>query len=218
MTFIHRFAQARPHLAIAILFGIAAYFFAPARWDMVTRTLVGWNTVVWSYLSLMGWLMMRASQARVRKIAEQEDKSAVKILAIMSLAAVASLVAIIYELASLTDASLTKRLINYAFTASTVLGSWCLVGTLFTFHYARIFYASPADQRALSFPDNEQNPDYWDFLYFSFTIAVTAQTSDVSVRTRSLRKTVLAQSILSFLFNTAILGFSVNIAASMVGA
>ena len=113
--------------------------------------------------------------------------------------------------------SLSHRLAHYAFTGSTIFGSWCLVATLFTFHYARVFYRSPVEQRALRFPDNEQNPDYWDFLYFSFTIAVAAQTSDVSVMSRSMRKTVLAQSVLCFLFNVAIIGLSINIAAGLVG-
>jgi uncharacterized membrane protein len=79
-------------------------------------------------------------------------------------------------------------------------------------------YRSPPARRALRFPDNEQHPDYWDFLYFSFTIAVAAQTSDVIVMTRAMRKTVLAQSILGFIFNAAILGLSINIAAGMVGS
>jgi uncharacterized membrane protein len=100
----------------------------------------------------------------------------------------------------------------------TLFGSWCLIGTLFTFHYAHVFYMSPADNRALGFPDHLQNPDYWDFLYFAFTIAVAAQTSDVTVLSRSMRKTVLAQSVLSFAFNLAILGLSINIAAGIVGS
>ncbi|MBS0309160.1 MAG: DUF1345 domain-containing protein, partial [Proteobacteria bacterium] len=77
-------------------------------------------------------------------------------------------------------------------------------------------YRAPATARPLRFPDDEQTPDYWDFLYFSFTIAVAAQTSDVTVNTRSMRKAVLAQSVLSFLFNAAILGMSVNIAAGLM--
>jgi uncharacterized membrane protein len=101
---------------------------------------------------------------------------------------------------------------------ATVFGSWCLVATLFTFHYARTYYRSPPEKRALGFPDKEENLDYWDFLYFSFTIAVAAQTSDVAVMSHSMRKTVLAQSILSFVFNFAILGLSINIAASLVGS
>jgi uncharacterized membrane protein len=166
----------------------------------------------------MGWLMMRASHARVRMIAEQEDKSAIVILSMMSVAAIVSLAAIILELSTVKELTFSSRMAHYAFTGATVFGTWCLVATLFTFHYARIFYRSPIEQRALHFPDNEENPDYWDFLYFSFTIAVAAQTSDVSVMTRSMRKTVLAQSILSFLFNAAIIGLSINIAASLVGS
>jgi uncharacterized membrane protein len=166
----------------------------------------------------MGWLMMRASHVRVRNIAEQEDKSAVVILAIMSIAAIASIAAIILKLSTIKGLPFSDRLAHYAFTGSTVFGSWCLVATLFTFHYARIYYRSPAERRALSFPDKEENLDYWDFLYFSFTIAVAAQTSDVTIMSHSMRKTVLAQSILSFLFNVAILGLSINIAASFVGS
>lgn len=70
---------------------------------------------------------------------------------------------------------------------------------------------------ALKFPDDNADfrPDYGDFLYFSFTIAVASQTADVSVTTQPMRRLVLLQSILSFGFNTAILAFTINIAASM---
>lgn len=71
--------------------------------------------------------------------------------------------------------------------------------------------------RSLSFPNNLQRPIYWDFLYFSFTIAVAAQTSDVTINNTSMRKIVLFQSILSFIFNAAIIGLSINIAASLIG-
>ena len=162
--------------------------------------------------------MMRASQTRVRSLAEQEDKSAAAVLAILSVAAMISMAAIVLELTGVRELSFGDRLERYAFTAATVLGSWLLVGTLFTFHYAHMFYRVPSEQRPLVFLGNEQDPDYWDFLYFSFTIAVAAQTSDVIIKTRSMRKVALAQSILSFLFNVAILGFSINIAAGLIGA
>jgi len=215
---IHKIARTRPRLASAIVAGIGVWLALPWQWSSVTRALIGWNVTVWFYLCLMGWLMMRASHVRVRNIAEQEDKSAVAILAVMSIAAIVSIAAIILELSTVKGLPFSHRLAHYAFTGSTVLGSWCLVATLFTFHYARIFYRSPIERRALSFPDKEENLNYWDFLYFSFTIAVAAQTSDVTVMSHSMRKTVLAQSILSFLFNVAILGLSINIAASFVGS
>lgn len=215
---IHTIFRARPRLTSAIIAGIVVGLALPLQGDPVTRALIGWNITVWIYLFLMGWLMMRATHLRVRNLAEQEDKNAVVILSIMSIAAMVSIAAIILELTSIRNLSFSHRLAHYAFTGVTVLGSWCLVATLFTFHYARIYYRSPKERRALRFPDSEENLDYWDFLYFSFTIAVAAQTSDVTVISHSMRKTVLAQSILSFLFNVAILGLSINIAAGLVGS
>ncbi|MHB1301570.1 MAG: DUF1345 domain-containing protein [Burkholderiales bacterium] len=215
---VHQVARSRPRLSIAIIAGMVVGFILPDQYNPVSRALIGWNVTIWSYLCLMGWLMLRASHARVRLIAEQEDKSAVVILAIMSIAALASLAAIVLELSTGKALPFGSRMMHYAFTASTVFGSWCLLATLFTFHYARVFYRSPVGNRALKFPNDEENLDYWDFLYFSFTIAVAAQTSDISVMTRPMRKIVLAQSILSFIFNVAILGLSINIAAGLVGA
>ena len=93
--------------------------------------------------------MARASHARVRAIAEQEDRGAVVILATMSIAAISSLATIILELSTVKNLSLSLRLAHYAFTGSTIFGSWCLVATLFTFHYARIFYRSPIESLLL---------------------------------------------------------------------
>ena len=218
MHSIHKIVRIHPHLTSAVIAGIGVGLALPWQWNPVIRALIGWNIMVWFYLCLMGWLMIRASHIRVRKLAEQEDKSAVVILAIMSIAAIVSIATIILELTSVKSLPVSHRWAHYAFTWFTVFGSWCLVATLFTIHYARIFYRSPIDRRALSFPDKEDDLDYWDFLYFSFTIAVAAQTSDVTVMSHVMRKTVLAQSILSFLFNVAILGLSINIAASLVGS
>ena len=72
-------------------------------------------------------------------------------------------------------------------------------------------------EEALRFAEGLLTPNYWDFLYFSFTIGVAVQTADVGVATRDIRKIVLAQSLIGFVFNTAILGFSINIAAGLFG-
>ncbi|MEO6986215.1 MAG: DUF1345 domain-containing protein [Paralcaligenes sp.] len=217
MHTIHRFVRTRPRLTGSVVAGICVGVALPAHWGLVMRALLGWNVTIWFYLVLIGWLMLRANQKRVREIAEQEDEGAVAVLVVMSFAAIASVAAIILELSTVKTLALHGRLAHYALTGSTILGSWCLLATIFTFHYARVFYNSRSEQPVLCFPDKEKNPIYWDFLYFSFTIAVAAQTSDVLVMTRSLRKTVLAQSVLSFLFNAAILGLSINIAAGVVG-
>jgi uncharacterized membrane protein len=214
----NQLARSHPRLLIAATAGLAIALFLPGSWNFITRTLTGWNVAVWAYLLLMGWLMARASQARVRKIAEQEDNSGVMVLAMLSAGATLSLVAIVFELSSAKGLGPDLRLFHYVFTGVTVLSSWLLLAMIYTFHYARLFYRSPESQRSLRFPDDEKNPDYWDFLYFSMTIAVAAQTSDISVMSGAMRKAVLAQSVMSFLFNAAIVGMSINIAAGMVGS
>ncbi|WP_423678788.1 DUF1345 domain-containing protein [Undibacterium sp. WLHG33] len=207
----------RPRLVATFLIAAIVSVVLPNDWAFSTRALFCWNSGVWSYLALMAWLMTRAKNYHVREIAMQEDNSAVAVLALLSFSATISLVAIVIELTGTRALAPDLRALKYLFAGITVLGSWALLGVVFCFHYALLFYNSPEQQRALRFPDNEQMPDYWDFLYFSFTIAVAAQTSDVSVSSHSARKTVLAQSVLSFFFNLAVLGFSINVAAGLAG-
>ena len=60
-------------------------------------------------------------------------------------------------------------------------------------------------------------PDYWDFVYFTVSIGAAAQTSDTAVESRRMRRIVTAQAIYSFFFNTAVLALAINIAAGLVG-
>ena len=73
-------------------------------------------------------------------------------------------------------------------------------------HYAHEFYGEGRDDRigGLIFPGKDE-PDYWDFAYFAFTIGMCAQVSDVTVSSKSVRRIVLVHSILSFIFNAALL-------------
>lgn len=202
-------------LFLAFSLGLVIELFT-GNWDWVSRFLLGWNVSVWSYLLFMAWMMKHATSTKVAQLAEQEDRAELAIIAFMSTAAAASLAAIILELATLKDLTEFQKSVHYLVTAATVMGSWVFIATIFTFHYAKLYYRSPKEHRALLFPEAHPHPNYWDFLYFSFTIAVAAQTSDVMLTTRTVRKTALAQSVLSFWFNMAILGLSINIAAGLV--
>lgn len=210
--------RARPRLVIAVVAGIAAGLLLPPDWNVVTRVLAAWNIVAWSYLCMMAWLMTRAAHSTVRQIAEREDETAAAVVTIISTAALLSVAAIVLELADIKSLPPQQRALHYLFTAATLLGSWCMVGIIFAVHYAHMYYRAAEKDRPLRFPNDEHNPDYWDFLYFSFTIAVAAQTSDVTVLSRPMRKAVLAQSVLCFFFNAAVIGLSINIAAGVIGS
>jgi len=208
--------RSRPHLSAAIAVGALASVFLPSHWKPLVRVLSAWDIAVWMYLLTVGWMMMRADHREVKRIAARQDERAATILASLVVATVASMIAISSELASLRDMPASERGLHYAFVVLTLVGSWFLVGTLFCFHYAHLYYNAEGSQRPLSFPGGETQPDYWGFLYFSFTIAVAAQTADVSVQAPSMRRLVLGQSVLSFFFNLLILGLFVNMAASLM--
>lgn len=215
-SLLHHFIRSRPHLTLAIALGAVAGLLLPAQLSLLTRILLGWNVGVWAYLVSMAWLFVRSSPQQVREIAARQDESAGLVLFALTLGAVLSLTAIVFELGQMPPLAARESALRYGFTALTVVGAWLLVGVLFCFHYAHMFYHASQDHRPLRFPDDERAPDYWDFLYFSFTIAVAAQTSDVAVTSRTMRRLVLGQSVLAFFFNLAILGLSINIAAGLL--
>lgn len=214
---MHRFFTNRPRIFIALLLGIAAYLLAPWHLRPIQRALLGWDCGVWFYLILMWTRMVNASPKDVQRIAEREDEGATAVLITITAAAVASLVAIVVELSAAKGLGAKAAGLNYALTAATMFGAWLLIPTVFTLQYARYYHRSQG-RTSLAFPASDEELDYWDFLYFSFTIAVASQTSDVAVCSREARRTALAQSILSFFFNAAVLGLSVNIAAGLLGS
>lgn len=87
---------------------------------------------------------------------------------------------------------------------------------MYCFHYAHVYYTANKNTLPLEFPEGHIQPNYWDFLYFSFTLSVAVQTSDVQIKTRGMRKLVLGHCVLAFFFNLVILGLSVNIAAGLI--
>ena len=161
--------------------------------------------------------MTHSDQAHLKRVAVAQAEGATTVLSIVALGALASFGAIFVELAAAKAGGPREALPHVLFTLSTVVGSWLLVPTLFSLNYASLYHVSEGDN-GLNFPEQGKDfePDYSDFLYFSFTVALTSQTSDVSISTRPMRRLVLLQSVLSFVFNTTILAFTINIAASLL--
>jgi uncharacterized membrane protein len=217
-TLLRQFIRSRPHLMLGIGLGVAIGLAWPGSHHRLQRILIGWNGGVWPYLLSMAWMMLRAGHDKVRTIASREDESAGLVLGTLLVGAMLSFSAIVSELSRLDHPTAEQLAGRYAFTALTVVGSWLLVGVLFTFHYAHLYYRAPEAHPPLAFPEQGLEPDYWDFLYFSFTIAVAAQTSDVAIVSRGMRRLVLGHALLALFFNLAILGLSINIAASLINS
>ncbi|WP_191832632.1 DUF1345 domain-containing protein [Pseudomonas fluorescens] len=211
----HRLSRSHPRLSIAALVGLLSGWLLPAN-DWVEHVLIGWNSGVWLYLLLILWLTLGANAEKVRKVASIEDENAGLVLFTVSIAAIASLVAVVLQLAAGAKLAGGPTALQLAFTGFTVAGSWLLVGAIFSLHYAHLFYTAEQHTPLLRFADGERHPDYWDFHYFSYTLSVAVQTSDVGVAGRTMRRVVLAHSLVGFVFNTAILGFTINMAATLI--
>jgi uncharacterized membrane protein len=215
MNILHHL-RARPRLISAMLVGLLVSLLLPGAYSPVTRGLLGWNVAVWLYLALVGLMMLRADHLMLRRIAAAQAEGAVTVLAVVVLTALVSLAGIVIELSAAKVPGAPHAAPHVLFALVTVAGAWLIVPTLFALTYASEYYRFE-DVRSLQFPDGDSSfkPHYVDFLYFSFTIAVASQTADISISTSRMRRLVLTQSVFSFAFNTAILAFTINIAASM---
>jgi uncharacterized membrane protein len=189
----------------------------PGGWELISRILVSWNVGVALFLVLIFTWMTRMSPELICSRYIDEDESAPFILAVVVLAALLSVAAIVQPLATLKHVTGTERVAHMVLVAVTLVSSWLLVPTMFTTHYADMFYSVEKTERPLSFPQTEM-PAFWDFAYFSFTIAAACQTADVLTTRSSIRKVVIAHELISFLFNASILGFAINVTAGLIGS
>ncbi len=213
--------RVRPRLLVAIGVGLAAGALLPASLRGVTRLLLAWNLTVWLYLALVGLLMRHPDHGHLRRQAAAHAEGAGAVLMIAVAAAVASMVAIFAELSSVKASGAGLAWPQLMLTLATLVGSWLLLPFEFALTYASRYYAASPAGGGLDFPGVDESvggvslPDYTDFVYFSLTIAATAQTSDVAVTTRAMRRLVVTHGVVSFAFNTMVLALAINIAASL---
>ncbi len=198
----------RPSLLVGFAVAVAAFACALPLTRPITAGLIGWNLGVIAYGLAFLILIRGATPERLRRDGMLLDEGRWAMLAITMLAAVASLGAIVLELAQIHGKHHAGWLM--ALAGATVVLSWFFVHTIFTTHYAHDYWRDGG----LLFPGNDR-PGISEFFYFSFCMAVASQVSDVSTQSAGMRRLVLAHSLVSYLFNTAIIALGVNIAASL---
>jgi uncharacterized membrane protein len=204
----------RPRLLMAILLGTALAAVWPGSLAWTTRALVGWNLFVWIYLPLVLWMMLgRTGAVNVHQRASGLAEGVPVMLMLAVFGAMASLAAITLELQAARQSHEARQVL---LTLTTVAGSWLLLPVEFGLAYASLYHRRGQAAHGLEFPGNDGPPDYGDFLYFSITVAATSQTSDVVVSSRPIRRLVLLQALLAFVFNTGVLALSINILAGLI--
>jgi uncharacterized membrane protein len=207
-----RFWRLHIRLVISASFGLAITLMLLATpWRIPTRILAGWDSGVVLYLALIFWIMARSPVHRIRQRACVEDEGAIALLLLTTASALASLAAVISELGHAPSAY------QVALGGVTILLSWAFMHVIFALHYAHEFYGEGSDDRigGLDFPRDEE-PNYWDFLYYSLVVAMTAQVSDVQVTSKAMRRLTTVHGVVSFFFNVIVLALTVNIVSTLM--
>lgn len=171
------------------------------------------------FLSLTWWAMVHATPATMRRRAQQQNIGRLVILGLITAVACISIFAIAFMLRDKGSRG-ELLILHLGLSILTIVGAWMLVHTIFALHYAHAYYQDHETLKdckaaGIDFP-GELEPDYWDFLYFSFVIGMTSQVSDTNITSSATRRLALGHGILSFFFNTSILAMSINIIAGLI--
>ena len=189
----------------------------PVGWQF--RGLLGWCVGMALYLLLAWWLCVGFDAKRTRLRAQQQDERAPVLLFVLLLATAACVAAITVLMQQSHDLKGVEKMLHVGLAVSALAASWLFIQTIFTFHYAHLYYRQEqlieAGGPGLQFPGS-QDPDYFDFLYYAFVVGMTSQVSDVQVTTREMRRLTLVHGVLSFGFNMLILALSINVVAGLL--
>jgi uncharacterized membrane protein len=214
--------RARLYLAPAIGIAVYALLHLPAISTEFSgeplKPALAWIATTVAYLIPTIWMTRHDDRARMRARAAAVDIGLGENITIAILAGAFSLFAVGIVLEGARTLAGSERAFALATGVLTVFLSWTTLHVIYAVHYAHIYY-DPAERDdgvrvrgGLEFPGTKE-PDYWDFVYFSFVIGMTCQVSDVQITARHLRHLATAHGIISFFYNTVVVALAVNVVA-----
>lgn len=214
--FLRMYPMQRVLLSAAIAF--LTFFLIPKHLDKFLIAMIIWVAFAFPFLIISWIILFTREVAAIKKIASKEDGSKPFIIVMVLVASFAGMFTVL--LLILSEASDKTPEVFLPVAISGMLLSWVMVHTIFTFHYAHMYYDVPDGNSSkkikggLNFPD-EDEPDYIDFAYFSFVIGCTFQVSDVEISSRKIRRMALLHGLLSFGLNTFVVALTINLIAGL---
>ena len=171
-------------------------------------TMLAFDIAATAFLVSLISLFRNGDVEHMRRAARDNDANRALLLAITATTMIAILTAVAGELKGRNDVD------AIALVIATLVLAWFFTNMIYALHYAHLFYIADGDggedAGGIDFPKCDE-PDYWDFLYFSATLGMTFQTSDVSITSRRIRRVVLGHSLAAFVFNLGIVAFTINV-------
>jgi uncharacterized membrane protein len=207
--------RALGRLLVALVLGLATAMAIPARFGSALRAIAAWDVAA-VVMGTLAWLfILPATVENTRRRAAADDPGRRAVGGLVVLASGFSLLATAVILRQARACPPEMRDLFVVLCAAAVVSAWLLTHTAYTLRYAHLYYRDDDEgEGGLVFP-GDTRPAYLEFAYFAFTIGMCFQVSDVGVSSRQIRRAVLGQSLLSFVYNTAILATAVNLAVGV---
>lgn len=207
-----KFIRFKILLIFLIAFAVGAVFYY-LRWSVQESIIFSWLTFGGLYLLESVITMISIPSKSIRLRAKEEDLGVWMQFIVLVMTCSTALIAIIFWNSDNNIHFSKHSTIHEIFFIATVTLAWMVLHLSFTFRYAHLYYGdkneNAEDSRGLDFP-GEEHPDYFDFAYYSFTIGMTFQVSDVVIKKKGLRRLTLAHSLVAFFFNTILIAITIN--------
>jgi uncharacterized membrane protein len=175
----------------------------------------GWNAAALMFLLITWPVIIFADSSRAPQLAAREDETAGSARTLLIGASVASLLGAGYALHLAGQHSGAPRALLIGVAVLTVVLSWTAINTVYTLRYADQYFRSKRGGIEFGTEADQQHPGYRDFAYLAFTIGMTYQVSDTTLRDPQIRRTVLAHAVLSYVFGVVIVAGSVNLISGL---
>ncbi len=205
----------RRRLLVGGVLGVLAGFFVP----------LGMTTHALSH-ALAGFVvggLIFAVPLLVHVLGHSADDTRAKVAGRDGDAAWYDIVVIIVGLASLCGVAIlliggqsrdTSQVVESVIGVAAVAVGWLCVHTVYVLRYARVYYASPTPP--IDF-NQDEDPAFSDFAYFSFNLGMAYQVSDTDLKTTAVRKVVLGHAMLAYLYGTTVIAATINLVAGLGG-
>jgi uncharacterized membrane protein len=206
-------ASAATRVAVAAAAGVGVGVLAALAGSWQIGTLVGWDVAAGVYVAWTWKSIWHRDPAATARLALREDPGRAIADALLLVASVASVLAVGLAITAGRAGGPGAQDLRAGLAVVSVALSWTVVQTVFTLHYARLYYSHPAG--GIDF-NQQPRPGYADFAYLAFTVGMTYQVSDTQLQTSGLRAAALRQGLLSYLLGAVILATTINLVAGLL--